>query len=403
MHVNITYDIGGIQEINEVEGSIKIFLQLNYAWIDERIRWNPYDYNNTYSLTLPVESVWKLELVLIAPADPDLTLDSSMSTVRYYPNGAAVWYPTSVISVSCVINIEFYPFDTQECPIWFMMPDYLITELELYAVNREAALQYYVENGIWELVKTESEAFEVGLPMYTVTLTVTRKPTFVVIIVIVPIMLLSFMSIMVFLLPPESGERISYSITLLLALVVFLTIISDNIPKTSSPLSILSYFIGLHMLLSGVITLATILNLRLYYKDDQEPVPSWLCYCCKYREAGQLHTTKGFKEQPERTTKSLDPSSANGIAFCGKHFILTERENRVFRTKSNGGNMDDTNWQFHKIFDDDHSKIRSVEKAHTDLTWKDISRIADWVMLTISIVYFVVVFVMFALMAVYRN
>ena len=36
--------------------------------------------------------------------------------------------------------------------------------------------------------------------------------------------------------------------------------------------------------------------------------------------------------------------------------------------------------------------IRSTEKAKTKLTWKDISRIADWVMFTISLVYFVVVF-----------
>ena len=406
MRVNITYDIGGIQEIHEVEGTMNVFLTLTYAWIDERIRWNPNDYNNTYSLTLPADSVWKPKLVLIAPADPELTLDSSTSTstVRYYPNGAAIWYPTSVISVSFVIDIEFYPFDTQECPIMFMLPDYLISELELHAVNREAALQYYVENGIWELVNTESEAVEVGVPMYTVTLTVTRKPTFVIIIVIIPIMLLSFLSIMVFLLPPESGERMSYSITLLLALVVFLTIISDNIPKTSSPLSILSYFIGLHVLLSTFITVATILNLRLYYKDDEEPVPSWLCYCCRKRKTGQLYTTSGYKEHPERITKSMDPSSANGIAFSGKRFVHTGRDNSVHRTKSTVRNIDGTsNWQFHKTFDDNQPRIGREDVANTELTWKDVSRVADWVMFTISIVYFVVVFTVFALLAVFKN
>ena len=126
-----------------------------------------------------------------------------------------------------------------------------------------------------------TEAYAVGGVMYNINLTVRRNPSFVVIIVIATIMLLSLMSIMVFLLPTKSGERMSYSITLLLALVVFLTIISDNIPKKSNPLPILLYFIGLHVLLSAFITLATILNLRLYYKDEQEPMPSWLCYCCR--------------------------------------------------------------------------------------------------------------------------
>ena len=401
MHVNITYDIGGIQEINEVEGTITVFMQLSYTWIDERIRWNPYYYNNTYSLLLPVDSVWKPELHLIVPADSDQSIDSSMRTVRYFSNGAALWYPTLVIKVSCAINIEFYPFDTQECPIFFIIIDYFTTELEIIAVNTEASLQYYIDNGIWELMQTEAYAENEGIPTYTVNLIVKRKPTFVVMIVIVPIMLLSFMSIMVFLLPPDSGERMSYSITLLLALVVFLTIISDNIPKTSSPISKLLYFIGLHVLLSVFVTIATILNLRLYYKDDEEPVPSWLCYCCRKRVAGHKYTTDDYMEEIDRPTQYFDSALTNGVALRAKPFDSNGQNYNVFRTNARGRHVDGNNWQFHKTFVDDQTKSRTAENVYTPRSWKDLSRIADWIMFTISIGYFVVVFVVFALVAVY--
>ena len=53
VHVNISYDIGGIQEINEMDGSVRVLMQFEYTWIDERIRWNPADYNNTYTILLP--------------------------------------------------------------------------------------------------------------------------------------------------------------------------------------------------------------------------------------------------------------------------------------------------------------------------------------------------------------
>ena len=64
MFVNITYDIGGIQEIDEVKGIVTVTVQLTYTWTDERIRWNPSEYNYTNSLLLPIASVWKPELKL---------------------------------------------------------------------------------------------------------------------------------------------------------------------------------------------------------------------------------------------------------------------------------------------------------------------------------------------------
>jgi hypothetical protein len=52
---------------------------------------------------------------------------------------------------------------------------------------------------------------------------------------ILPIWVLGILNLFVFLLPPESGERVAYSITVLLSIVVFLTITSNSLPGTSEP------------------------------------------------------------------------------------------------------------------------------------------------------------------------
>ena len=109
-----------------------------------------------------------------------------------------------------------------------MLTGYFSTEAQLHAVNKAASLKYYFDNGMWELIMSEARA-EHGV-IYGVNLKMKRKPYFVIII---PVMLLSLMSFMVFLLPPESGERMSYSVTLLL--------ISETIPKKSSPLPLPLY------------------------------------------------------------------------------------------------------------------------------------------------------------------
>jgi hypothetical protein len=47
--------------------------------------------------------------------------------------------------------------------------------------------------------------------------------------------LMCILNIFVFLLPADSGERVGYAITVLLAIAVFLTISSDSLPATSNP------------------------------------------------------------------------------------------------------------------------------------------------------------------------
>jgi hypothetical protein len=50
--------------------------------------------------------------------------------------------------------------------------------------------------------------------------------------------LLAFLSAMVFKLPPDSGEKMGFSLTVLLAYAVYLTIISDDMPSTSTSTSV---------------------------------------------------------------------------------------------------------------------------------------------------------------------
>ncbi len=47
-------------------------------------------------------------------------------------------------------------------------------------------------------------------------------------------MMLSFMTLLVFVMPPESGEKIGLAITVLLSFTVFNLMVSENMPQTST-------------------------------------------------------------------------------------------------------------------------------------------------------------------------
>ena len=60
-----------------------------------------------------------------------------------------------------------------------------------------------------------------------------RRPQYVVMNVIMPCFLMTILSAMIFFIPPAAGEKITFNISMLLAFTVFLTLVSQDMPKTS--------------------------------------------------------------------------------------------------------------------------------------------------------------------------
>lgn len=60
-----------------------------------------------------------------------------------------------------------------------------------------------------------------------------RRPLFYTVNLLLPSIFLMVMDIVGFYLPPDSGERVSFKITLLLGYSVFLIIVSDTLPATA--------------------------------------------------------------------------------------------------------------------------------------------------------------------------
>ena len=98
----------------------------------------------------------------------------------------------------------------------------------------------YVNNEQWHLSdfsvvntlqKYNVSEYEFSEVAYTVH--IQRKPLFYKFNLVFPCILLSFIGVLVFVLPAESGEKVSLSITVLLSLTVFLLLVSESMPATS--------------------------------------------------------------------------------------------------------------------------------------------------------------------------
>ena len=106
-----------------------------------------------------------------------------------------------------------------------------------------------------------------------------RKPLYFVFNVIAPCLVLVMTVLFGFFLPPESGERISLTITILLAVAVFLQLISDALPRNSNNIPMLAVFYMAIMAESAFSLITTCTVLVFHYRSSEKgapPMPKWV-------------------------------------------------------------------------------------------------------------------------------
>ena len=167
-------------------------------------------------------------------------------------NGHVVLNTVGKDTTYCPMNLRYFPFDKHTCQIEFMQtPRFgLNVTIENYnhfvregivfqKASAEANQLFLVENGEWELVSLELDTNPriidiagavITYPIYTVTVELQRKPSFYVMILMLPSILVSLISVIGFLLPSESGEKVSLQLTALLSYSLVFLVIVDIIP-----------------------------------------------------------------------------------------------------------------------------------------------------------------------------
>ena len=70
-------------------------------------------------------------------------------------------------------------------------------------------------------------------PFVTYNFIIKRRVLYYMFNIVFPCLWLAILSVMTFWLPPDSGEKITLGITVLLAFSVFMLLVAESMPKTS--------------------------------------------------------------------------------------------------------------------------------------------------------------------------
>ena len=98
-----------------------------------------------------------------------------------------------------------------------------------------------------------------------------RKPMFFVLFTLVPCMIIGMLILVSFAIPAESGERIGLCATILLAVSVYLLVITDQLPEQSDTLPLIGVYYIVIMFEIGLALAATVLVLMVHHATSKPP------------------------------------------------------------------------------------------------------------------------------------
>ncbi|KAE8748971.1 hypothetical protein FOCC_FOCC004377, partial [Frankliniella occidentalis] len=232
-------------------------LWVEQSWDDYKLKWDPREYGGVEMLHVPSDHIWRPDIVLYNNADGNFEVTlATKATLNY--TGRVEWKPPAIYKSSCEIDVEYFPFDEQTCVMKFGSWTYDGFQVDLRHIDevRGSSVvdigvdlsEFYtsVEWDILEVPAVRNEKFYTCCdePYLDITFNITmrRKTLFYTVNLIIPCMGISFLTVLVFYLPSDSGEKVSLSISILLSLTVFFLLLAEIIPPTSLVVPLLGKF-----------------------------------------------------------------------------------------------------------------------------------------------------------------
>ncbi|XP_045211207.1 acetylcholine receptor subunit alpha-like [Mercenaria mercenaria] len=296
VQVYITFTFRGLRSFDDLSGKANFLSSFTFRWKEDRLTWNASEYGGVEHIVLPHSDVWTPDVIMVDYPDLKNAPGTNSKNVKIEYNGNAAMNSLDMLETICTVDITKYPFDRQICKILITPWGYSSDEIELIEDTNHTitvAEPDTESHSAWLLTDVSlSVTSTVTFSRLSITIKFERRSLYVIANLIIPIFTLGFLNPWVFLLPQESGERTSFSITVLLSFAVYMGILSDNMPKGSQPLSDMNYLMICMLMYSVILLFLTVVSLRIYNNNGQKDVPKYLRYCMRIIRCKHFYNIK---------------------------------------------------------------------------------------------------------------
>ncbi|KAI5624035.1 neuronal acetylcholine receptor subunit alpha-5 isoform X1 [Silurus asotus] len=353
-----------VRPVENLNGTIRVKFGLaisqlvDVEWVDTKLRWNPEHYLGITYIRVPSDSIWIPDIVLYDNADGQFEATATKAVVKH--DGTISWTPPANYKSACTIDVTFFPFDLQNCSMKFGSWTYDGLQVDILLEDIHVDKRDYFDNGEWEIVTaTGSRGMRIdttgSYPFITYSFIIRRLPLFYTLFLIIPCIGLSFLTVLVFYLPSNCGEKISLCTSVLVSLTVFLLVIEEIIPSSSKVIPLIGEYLVFTMIFVTLSIIITVFAINIHHRSssthhDMAPwvrriflhsLPKLLCmrsHVDRYATTGGSHRAggtaalncaKGLKEDSSLLLNSAADNlqaALDSIRYITQHVV---KENEV--------------------------------------------------------------------------
>ncbi|KAM8887771.1 5-hydroxytryptamine receptor 3A-like [Synchiropus picturatus] len=286
-----------ILDVVEKEQKFIPYVWMVMTWHNDFISWDPREFCGINNVSLPADYMWKPDLTIEEMTERDRAPPSPYLSIN--DKGDVEVQNDQVLVSTCRMHIYKFPFDIQSCNLSIKSVIHTIRDIRLYAVDNSSEATEWSR----EVMRTQYEWLFINMTVtshntsdftsqdviiYTVRtvflekndpwislshvhlqINMKRRSILYIVNFLLPVLFFLCLDLSSFLISDDGGEKLSFKVTVLLAVTVLQLILNEILPASSNRIPLIAvYCIGIFgfMMLS---LLETILVMHLMQKDSK--------------------------------------------------------------------------------------------------------------------------------------
>ncbi|KAK3084418.1 hypothetical protein FSP39_013251 [Pinctada imbricata] len=268
--------LADLSQLREAENVLEANMYFHITWTDEFLTWNSSEYNIT-ELSVNYDKVWLPDIFMINGLDDSRYLPVQDIMLFITHDGHVNWWPGGNTKTKCKLEVSKYPFDSQLCMV-ILEPWKASTKEQIFQLLHTPQVQnlkMYDEHADWKVTNLSEVVYVnefydyYGIAHYEYRIHLKRRTVYHILNIILPVPLLSIISLCSFLIPPSSGEKMSLCVSIFLSFAVYITVINNELPKTANGICYFGLYLFTQLLIGGFTIILSAVVLHIYHNDRQ--------------------------------------------------------------------------------------------------------------------------------------
>ncbi|XP_032429582.1 5-hydroxytryptamine receptor 3A-like [Xiphophorus hellerii] len=246
-------------------------------WNNEYISWDPDQFCGIDNVSLRTEILWKPDLTIVEMTEKDKAPPSPYLTINN--KGDVEVQNDQVLVSTCRMHIYKFPFDIQSCNLTFRSIIHTAREIRLQPSDnsseatewsREVMRTQYEWLFIDMIVTANNATILTDPDVVIYTITMKRRSLLYIVNFLLPVLFFLCLDLASFMISDYGGEKLSFKVTVLLAITVLQLILNEILPSSSDRVPLIAgYCIGIFALMM-LSLLETIFVMYLRQKSSQD-------------------------------------------------------------------------------------------------------------------------------------